>query len=340
MPIIKDKTQKTAGKQSTEEVLSKVATIIEAFKGEQGDRGKDGKDATPEEVVRILKSDTMFKDSITGETGRNGKDGRDGMDGKDGKDGLDGRDGRDGKDGRDGADGKDGSPDEPEEIIRKIRKAKGINVEDVRGLEEALSRRIPSQMIGAPRIPVLTNGIGNPTPLGSLNVVTGTSGATFTNNPGTQDYTLNLSGLTPGGGGGLTELPATGTVNGTNKSFTFTSLPQYIVSDNAWYRQTNSKGETNWTWNSGTLTATMTVAPQSDIFGEAAGGVSELTATGSVNGTNASFTFTSKPKYVVSDGAWYKETNRIGETVWSWNGGTSTATMTVPPQSDIFGISS
>jgi hypothetical protein len=70
------------------------------------------------------------------------------------------------------------------------------------------------------------------------------------------------------GGGGLTELPATGTVNGSNKSYTFTRLPSYIVVDGAWYKQTTKSGETVWTWNSGTSTATFnTLAPQSDIFG-------------------------------------------------------------------------
>ena len=62
-------------------------------------------------------------------------------------------------------------------------------------------------------------------------------------------------------------LPATGTVNGTNAVFTFSKLPSAIVSDNATYQQTDSIGETVWSWNGGTLTATLTIPPQSDIFG-------------------------------------------------------------------------
>jgi hypothetical protein len=72
---------------------------------------------------------------------------------------------------------------------------------------------------------------------------------------------------TPSGSGGLTELPATGTVNGVNASFIFTTLPTYIVSDHAYYKQTNKSGTTNWTWNAGTLTATMTIPPAEDIYG-------------------------------------------------------------------------
>ena len=62
-------------------------------------------------------------------------------------------------------------------------------------------------------------------------------------------------------------LVATGTVNGLNASFTFTELPSVIVSDHAHYTQTNKTGTTNWTWNAGTLTATMTIPPTEDIYG-------------------------------------------------------------------------
>jgi len=64
----------------------------------------------------------------------------------------------------------------------------------------------------------------------------------------------------------------------------------------------------------------------------------ELAATGTVNGINAAFTFTQKPSYIVSDHAVYKTTNKGGGTNWTWNGGTLTATLTVPPTEDIYGI--
>lgn len=63
-------------------------------------------------------------------------------------------------------------------------------------------------------------------------------------------------------GGGFTELPATGTVDGNNTSFTFTQKPTYIVSDHAWYKE--NKG---WTWAGST--ATMTIPPNDDIYGVA-----------------------------------------------------------------------
>lgn len=64
------------------------------------------------------------------------------------------------------------------------------------------------------------------------------------------------------GGSGFTELPATGTVNGNNTAFTFTVKPSYIVTDGVFIKE--NKG---WTWNSGTLTATLTIPPTDDIYG-------------------------------------------------------------------------
>jgi hypothetical protein len=58
----------------------------------------------------------------------------------------------------------------------------------------------------------------------------------------------------------------------------------------------------------------------------------KLTATGTVNGSNAAFTFTQEPSVIVSDGAIYPQ--GVG---WSWNATTLTATMTIPPSSFIFG---
>jgi len=60
-------------------------------------------------------------------------------------------------------------------------------------------------------------------------------------------------------------------------------------------------------------------------------GFTRLDATGTVDGTNANFTFTEKPTYIVSDGAWYTENSG-----WTWSG--LTATLSVPPQTGIWGF--
>lgn len=81
-------------------------------------------------------------------------------------------------------------------------------------------------------------------------------------------------------------------------------------------------------------TLTWSTTKKKWIPGTAVGGNASLTllaATGTVDGINTAFTFTTKPTYIVSDGAWYTENNG-----WTWSG--STATMSVPPQSVIWGF--
>jgi len=63
------------------------------------------------------------------------------------------------------------------------------------------------------------------------------------------------------------------------------------------------------------------------------GGFTRINPTGSVNGSNTAFVFSQKPTYIVSDGAWYVE-----NTGWTWDGGSSTATMTIPPNDTIYGF--
>lgn len=60
-------------------------------------------------------------------------------------------------------------------------------------------------------------------------------------------------------------LAATGTVDGSNTSFTFTSAPSVIVVDQGRSMQkTSSDGTSNW---SGTTSVTLVIAPTFDIFG-------------------------------------------------------------------------
>lgn len=68
--------------------------------------------------------------------------------------------------------------------------------------------------------------------------------------------------------GGLTEISATETPNGVITVFTFpsaTAQPSFIISDNVMMKATTASGTVNWTWNSGTLQATLTIAPTNDI---------------------------------------------------------------------------
>ena len=71
------------------------------------------------------------------------------------------------------------------------------------------------------------------------------------------------------------------------------------------------------------------------VSATASGGFTELTATGSVNSSNVTFTFSQEPSYVVADGLWLKKLDSNGGTQWS---GTTTVTMVSPPSNSIFGI--
>lgn len=67
------------------------------------------------------------------------------------------------------------------------------------------------------------------------------------------------------GTSGITILIPTGSVNGTNTIFTFTSAPKVIVLDNGnMMNKVSSDGTTNWT---GTTTITLNQAPSFNIFG-------------------------------------------------------------------------
>lgn len=68
-----------------------------------------------------------------------------------------------------------------------------------------------------------------------------------------------------------------------------------------------------------------------DASGGGGSGFTKLTATGTVDSSNTDFTFTQKPLYIISDGAWYTENKG-----WTWSG--LTATMSVPPSGDIYGF--
>mgnify|MGYP001609666735 FL=1 len=59
-------------------------------------------------------------------------------------------------------------------------------------------------------------------------------------------------------------LTPTGTVDGSNQTFVFSSAPQIIIVDGRPMQQTSSNGETNWT---GTTTIVLALAPNSDIYG-------------------------------------------------------------------------
>lgn len=122
---------------------------------------------------------------------------------------------------------------------------------------------------------------------------------------------------------------ATGTVNGSNTSFSFSIAPNVIVVDGITLNKVASDSTVNWT---GTTAITLTIAPLFDIF--AFGGLADFqTPTGTVNGSNTSFTYSAAPNVIVVDGVEKRKTSADGTSNWS---GTTSVTLTIAPNFNIF----
>lgn len=65
------------------------------------------------------------------------------------------------------------------------------------------------------------------------------------------------------------------------------------------------------------------------------GGLSKLTATGTVNGTNTDFTFASEPSIIVADQRMMQKVSSDGTVNWT---GTTDVSLTIAPTFDIFGL--
>jgi len=115
-------------------------------------------------------------------------------------------------------------------------------------------------IIGGSRpVKIFSNGIEVSSGMTELNF----TNATITS-AGVSKRRVNI---TTSGGSGF-QRPLTGSVNGTNKTFTWTTAPNVIVTDEGRiFQKLQSDGITvNWT---GTTTTVLTIAPNFDIFSSA-----------------------------------------------------------------------
>lgn len=181
------------------------------------------------------------------------------------------------QDGEDGEDGKDADPadvvplviaampegveDTGDDIIKKINSADLLiqkdAIEGMAELEKAVNEKTGNTTrIGWGAHPVMV--YHNSTLIDkNTRVINFASNLTVSRN---SSGVVTVSAT----GGTLTELTATGTINSSNTIFTFISKPTYIFIDGVKYRQNEG-----WTWVGGTLTATVTKAPDYSIWGEA-----------------------------------------------------------------------
>lgn len=116
------------------------------------------------------------------------------------------------------------------------------------------------QTIGSPNgYDILINGTNKYL---NFNTLVGASGYGFRDNGGIIEFKNSGGSWSPMGGSATS--PTSGTVNGTNQTFVFTSAPSIIFRDGVAIQKVSSDGTVNWT---GTTTITLLIAPIFDIFG-------------------------------------------------------------------------
>ena len=152
--------------------------------------------------------------------------------------------------------------------------------------------------------------------------------STLTGN-GTPSSPLSVVGG-GGGGGSISAITITGTVDDSNVSFVAASAPTFLVINGITYQQ-----NTVWSLSGLNITLTIPVGVNGSIFGIGVSGLAVLTATGIIDDSNTSFTFTSAPTFLIINGAMYQKTG--GAITWS---GTTTVTLSIPVgiNGSIFGL--
>ena len=210
---------------------------------------KVSEEMKPVELLRTIKGDR-------GERGEKGEKGDRGEVGEKGESGIDGKDGLSSI----GIDGKDGSPDTPDEIVEKVNAAKKKiawrQIKDVPDFsKQDTMNQIGYVSGGANQMVIQNGGVRLSDYVQFLNFGAGLT-ASYSN--GTILVTANTSGSV---------LTATGTIDDSNVSFTFTSEPSVLIINGGTYRQTG--GAITWSWVEATLTATLSspVGTSGSLFG-------------------------------------------------------------------------
>lgn len=153
------------------------------------------------------------------------------------------------------------------EAMSTTRNSKsGAELERLRKNMSGLKEQFAMFAVGAPNRSFYMNGALPSAYFSDTNLIAGTGIELVAST----DFESATAGITINStGGSFTLLAATGSVNGVNATFGFAQEPAIIVSDGAWYTQLDNNGGTQWTWNAGTMQATMVIPPQSSIFGVA-----------------------------------------------------------------------
>jgi hypothetical protein len=159
--------------------------------------------------------------------------------------------GTDGLDGQDGLDGADATAPTKEELIALIKPLVAPHIEKLAKTLQTSSADTRTPGWGAHPLGVQQSGTTKTKLARMINF----TGATVTQS------SQGVTTVAISGGTGYQA--ATGTVDGSNTIFTFTSAPSALSVDGIIKQKTASDGTANWT---GTTTITLAVAPNFDIF--------------------------------------------------------------------------
>ena len=216
---------------------------IEAAKGEIGDKGEKGDKG----------------DSIKGDKGDRGEKGEQGIQGEKGERGLRGYSGEDGKDGKDGKDIV--THETPESLSKKLNTLKeSVDVSVIKG---AVSKK--EVLDGMARVDGRIKLIDQRWHGGGLQNINGLVQA-GTNVTITGSGTKSSPYIVNSTSAGLTRIAVSGTVNGSNQTFTVIStIPTWLVIDGVWYEKLDANGVVQWSSSSTTITTQIT--PNSAIWG-------------------------------------------------------------------------
>ncbi len=178
---------------------------------------------------------------------------------------------------------------------------------------------------GTRPVAVFNNGVQVAGAVTEINFVNATSIST-------NGLSMRRVNVTTGGGGSSGDQTPSGTVDGVNTIFTFATAPTSISVDGQSLRATSTDGTVNWT---GTTTITLTIAPVFDIHGVSTAASGYQVPSGTVNGSNMIFTFTTAPVQIVVDGQAYRAVSSDGTINWI---GTTIITLAFAPNYDIYGV--
>lgn len=228
------------------DIASQFWTMLRGDKGEKGDKGDQGE-----------KGDTGADSTVPGPQGEKGDKGDKGNSIKGDKGDM-GEKGEKGDTGEKGDPGKNGSPDTPKQIVKKLQTLKDawLEVRAIKGLDTLLNEAGNNWLNQAKGfVPRSLDSLYDVAVRGTI-----ADGQSLVWNAKQQKWIPGSAAV-----GGLSPLTVSGTVDGSNQTFTVASKPSVVYVDGIALKETDNNNITQWSYSGGTLTLS-TPPPINAIF--------------------------------------------------------------------------